>query len=756
MSRSNVPGPIVFASVLLLAAAACGGPEGSASIAEKRQAVRTRALAVSYAPAAPTCGAMPGPAVLASAPLASAIEHVSGYQVCGPFSASRGTSTFACKLPAGAAGPFRLLVHNGNADGTARASSAAISVNGVTVLGAQSFDRQVSAATARVSLLADNTIGVQIQDAAGSVQLEVVDEGQTCSIQRPVDVLSSGFQTTLSSPNAFPVPEFQLFNGGLDGSSPTNKGQVSFDGALLASRQDIREKVTAILSPLTVAAPNALSARAGEKGLFNVQVVDRDATPPHFSVQSPADGSFTNKPQLTVTGIIDDPSATVLVNGTAAGSTGGTFSGAVPLAACWNTVQVIATDPCGNRSAASVRVGLDTVPPVLAILSPPSGLITKQPAQQVTLRYSDDFSGVDLSSVRLSLDGADVTGSLSVGADAATGALTLAEGRHTLHAQVSDRASNVTAQDSTFIVDLTPPVLTIVAPADGSTVKQSSVAVTVTYSDALSGVDAPAFTALLDGQDVTKSFAPGPVSAAATLKLAAGPHQLDVEVADLAANVAHAKAAFTVSTGSALPPDPATVAPRMDPTVATDNASATSFLYSGANPIQTGVAPGTIEARRVAVIRGQVKGRDGNALPGVQVTVLGHPELGSTLTRVDGMFDMAVNGGGPLTMSYQKDGYLPVQRQAQAPWRDYVWADDVVLVPFDTNVTAITLGSSVMQVARGTPVTDADGMRQATALFPAGTNASLVMPDEDLELIRFRGACAASWAKPQQGASFRN
>ena len=45
------------------------------------------------------------------------------------------------------------------------------------------------------------------------------------------------------------------------------------------------------------------------------------------------------------------------------------------------------------------------------------------------------------------------------------------------------------------------------------------------------------------------------------------------------------------------------------------------------------------------------------------------------------MFDIVVNGGGQLTLNYEKDGYLPSQRAVDAPWRDFAWAPDVVLVP---------------------------------------------------------------------------
>ncbi|MCA1557359.1 MAG: DUF4214 domain-containing protein, partial [Acidobacteria bacterium] len=158
--------------------------------------------------------------------------------------------------------------------------------------------------------------------------------------------------------------------------------------------------------------------------------------------------------------------------------------------------------------------------------------------------------------------------------------------------------------------------------------------------------------------------------------------------------------------------------------------SATQFLYTGANPIQTGVAPGTINPVRVAVVRGRVKGRDGASLPGVKVTVLDHAELGQTWTRADGKFDLAVNGGGLLTFRFEKVGLVSAERQLNMPWQDYVMLDDVLMVGFDNQVTAIDLQSSVpLQVARGGISNDADGTRQATLLFPAGTQATMVLPN---------------------------
>lgn len=183
------------------------------------------------------------------------------------------------------------------------------------------------------------------------------------------------------------------------------------------------------------------------------------------------------------------------------------------------------------------------------------------------------------------------------------------------------------------------------------------------------------------------------------------------------------------ATDAAMPPvPPAFTAPPLDRTVATTVYDASRFLYTGPDAIQTGVAPGTIRPRQAAVLRGRITGVDQKPLPGVAVTVLRHPELGATRTRADGFFDLAVNGGEDLTVRYDLDGYIPAQRQAHVPWQDYITIDTAILVRYDAKVTEITLGAAP-QVARGSVSKDSDGTRQATVLFPGGTQASLRLPD---------------------------
>ncbi len=190
---------------------------------------------------------------------------------------------------------------------------------------------------------------------------------------------------------------------------------------------------------------------------------------------------------------------------------------------------------------------------------------------------------------------------------------------------------------------------------------------------------------------------------------------------------------LTVSIGpdNGLPPNPVTVMPRLNPTVAATTFGSTQFLYTGSNPVQTGVQPGTIKLERAAVIRGRVLDKQNNPLSGITITVKDHPEFGQTLSRMDGWFDMAVNGGGFLTINYQKAGFLPVQRQLNIAWQDYVIAEDVVLIGLDSRVTTVNLSNNVqgVQVVQGSAITDKDGNRQATVLFPQGTTATMSLPN---------------------------
>lgn len=177
-------------------------------------------------------------------------------------------------------------------------------------------------------------------------------------------------------------------------------------------------------------------------------------------------------------------------------------------------------------------------------------------------------------------------------------------------------------------------------------------------------------------------------------------------------------------------PDPpaAPVAPPVAPREATPIADATKFLYTGDHPVQTGVGQGAITDDRAAVLRGRVIATDGRPLPSVTVTIKDDAMLGQTVTRDDGRYDLAVNGGTPVTVHFARPGYLPADRTVDPSVQDYEHLDDVALTSYDPNVTAVSAGAATPQIVQGGVTDDASGKRRATLIFLPGTHATIHLP----------------------------
>jgi RHS repeat-associated protein len=210
---------------------------------------------------------------------------------------------------------------------------------------------------------------------------------------------------------------------------------------------------------------------------------------------------------------------------------------------------------------------------------------------------------------------------------------------------------------------------------------------------------------------------------------AQGRHSVELRVRDGSGRTSTQGFVLDVSDDRQLPAHPADRASPQAPNLLTPFAESTRFLHEGTDPIQQGVAPGALDPVRAAVLRGQVLDRAGAPLAGVLVRVQGHPRFGHTRTRSDGWFDLAVNGGGWLTIHYEKPGYLPVQRKLATSVRDWAIAEDVVLTPLDLQYSSIDLDQPRLQAYWGAQTTDERGPRRTTIIFPAGTRATAEMPD---------------------------
>jgi RHS repeat-associated protein len=365
-------------------------------------------------------------------------------------------------------------------------------------------------------------------------------------------------------------------------------------------------------------------------------------------------------------------------------------------------------------------LGTDNTAPTTSHNYTQNGQWTRE-AAVIHFSAGDDYSGVAQTYYRIN-NGEAQTGTLLELA---------ADGVYEIEYWSVDKAGNTeAAKPLRVLIDRAAPVLTGFEPAEGSSLTNPRPVIAARVNDALSGVNPAGVQLLLDGQPVTGlafDVSSGMAMYTPDADLAIGSHTAVFRAGDQAGNTTgEMTVSFTIiSSGPTLPPDPATVAPPLDPTIATDLGSATKFLYTGTNPIQTGVDPETIQPRRAAVIRGKLLDYNNNPLSGVVVTILNHPEFGQTLSRADGGYDMAVNGGGLLTVNYAKDGYLSAQRQENVPWQDYALIPDLILIKPDSRATPISLTETAQfQVAKATISNDSDGQRQAALFFPPGTKVN--------------------------------
>lgn len=467
-----------------------------------------------------------------------------------------------------------------------------------------------------------------------------------------------------------------------------------------------------------------------------------DAQPPTVSINAPAAGAYLNDatPAIAIDyeaagSGIDTDSLEVQIDGVAVAvicafaADNAQCELAAPLTDGAHTVSVTVADAAGNRSApAESAFHIDTVAPVLTVVTPADGLVTNL-TQLIVSGSVNEPSDVVINTAGTALDANNAFSS----------AAALVEGVNDIHVSATDRAGNHAEVSRSVTLDTTPPaipavsLITIHDPVDG-------MAAIVGQAGSVEPGSTVIITNRRTGEQITVTAdANGALSASIAAVLG---DTMAVVAADTVGN----DSAPADSHAGRLPPDPATVAPEIDAVGFVSAHELFAFLYSGANPVQTGVAADTIQPLQAAVLRGQVTDRSGAPIAGVKVTVHGHPEFGQTLTRADGLFDLVVNGGGMVTVNYDREGYLSVQRQVTAPWQDYAWLPGVVMIPLDAEVTHIDLASgAAAHVARGSEQSDVDGARRATLIIPGGTQASLVMADGTTQAISTLGIRATEY-----------
>lgn len=395
----------------------------------------------------------------------------------------------------------------------------------------------------------------------------------------------------------------------------------------------------------------------------------------------------------------------------------------------------------------SLDMYIDDLPPTVRFVTPAEGTLTNNNLLPFLLEYSDVGIGTDPTTIAFVINDAAAGFQCSEQDQAHADCLplqALPEGANHVSATVADFNGNVSSPaDVNVRVDTISPAIIVDVPQDGAVVAASLVTVSGHLSE-------PA-TLQVNGQLVSVDTGLG---FSTDVAVVTGLNTIELIATDAAGNSSQFGLTVELQPPNALPPDPAEVATAIDPSRSTIVYESTRFLYTGEDPIQTEVEPGAISPRRVAVLRGRVLDREGLPLPGVTIRAHGYPEYGTTLSRADGTFDLVVNGGGRVTVAYEKPGYPPVHRAIEIPWRDFRWLPDVVMTEFDDRVTHIDLTSTApMQTARGNTSSDADGTRTATVMFPAGLSAEMVLPDGSRQALPNLDVRATEYTVGEAGRS---
>jgi RHS repeat-associated protein len=134
------------------------------------------------------------------------------------------------------------------------------------------------------------------------------------------------------------------------------------------------------------------------------------------------------------------------------------------------------------------------------------------------------------------------------------------------------------------------------------------------------------------------------------------------------------------------------------------------------------------DPKRFSLITGLVHDIDQLPLPGVMITVHSHAEYGSVTTDEQGRFSIPVEGGGTLTVVYQKQELIPAQRKVYVPWNDNAIAETVVMIAEDPVATTLTFDGNADTVVthKSEDVVDDAGRRATTMVFSGDNKAYLV------------------------------
>lgn len=220
-----------------------------------------------------------------------------------------------------------------------------------------------------------------------------------------------------------------------------------------------------------------------------------------------------------------------------------------------NTAGTVGTADAGTLDDLKLVVK-ERVAPVITILSPSSGAYVTNSKHPVVFTVTDETggSGIDLSSLVVTLDGTAVASSTIVTTAVTNGysvtytpASALNDGAHTIVVNVSDNDGNAATQKSTaFTVDTVPPTLNLTSPADGLVTATAALNVAGSTNDTTSSP--VTIVILLNGVDQGTVTVNSDGTFSKSVTLAGGTNAIEVTATDAAGKVSSVTRNVTLDT----------------------------------------------------------------------------------------------------------------------------------------------------------------------------------------------------------------
>ena len=212
---------------------------------------------------------------------------------------------------------------------------------------------------------------------------------------------------------------------------------------------------------------------------FSEVTVHVDLTPPTVEILSPANGTWfdsepfnitfhtwDNKAQLLNYSIFDD--GVEVANGTAENCTITNVTlYPVELGDCNHTIRVNVTDYAGKTNFSEVTIHIDLTPPTVEITSPTNGTWFDSEPVNVTFHPWDNKA--QHLNYSVFLDGLEVdNGTIANDTEKEVNLGVLEECDHVISVNVTDMVGKTNFSEVTVHVDLTPPTVEILSPANGT------------------------------------------------------------------------------------------------------------------------------------------------------------------------------------------------------------------------------------------------------------------------------------------------